>query len=91
LLGFLLWFAAAFAIGYSLRVFVRAESDWGRSGLAFLGAMLATLGILVFERGWRSLGRIELENLGYLLVVTFMFLFPSAIGVHLASLRKPGS
>ena len=87
--GFLFWFVAAFAYGFALRSFIRAESDWGRSGLAFLGATLAMLGILVGQRGWRVLGFIGPESLGTMLVVAFMFLLPSGVGVHMASLRKP--
>jgi hypothetical protein len=82
---FLFWLIAALPIGYALRVFVPAMTDWSRSGLALLAAGLASFGFL----GSPILLLAREDTWILMLVFCLMFLLPAGFGVHLASLRKP--
>lgn len=75
----------ALAVGFALQRFIRSASDWGRTGLAFLGASVALITFLLLfaADGITSAAALSLSPL-----ILAIFVVSSAIGVHLAAQTK---
>jgi hypothetical protein len=86
-LGVLVFLISPLLFGFVLRLMIPAESDWGRAGLAFSGAGLSALWLVVSNQ--QSDGITAAAGLALLPVLLLILLVPAGLGVHLASLREP--
>lgn len=73
-----------FGIGFLLRTFIAARSDWGRAGLALAGAGIPCL-VLVLT-SFQADAITSAASLGLTPLFFILSLVPSGFGVHLASL-----
>ena len=80
------WFLSPFVVGYLLRRFFQAKSDWSRAGLAIGAAALPSF-------GWFAPGIAFGDGsvFGFAFILFLMFLVPAGVGVHLASLGRSGA